>query len=137
MVQVKAEKIGRWGCYFLSIIRAAEIEKCDFFDVIKTYDILIQLLLMREDCFILNPAGIMTLLTGKQFRARHDKADYKPKDNEYLIQRYELETAPMTIQSHFVLADKEGRVMYDPMGTSRTVREGRLVSTRVLERVIK
>jgi hypothetical protein len=135
MIQAKAERIGRWGCYFLSILRAAEIETCRMIDVIRAYDEMVSALVMRDNCFILDPGAIMTLLTSKQYRGRHDRADYRPKDNEYLIQRYELETAPMTVQAHFVLADKEGRVMYDPLGTSRTVKEGRLVSTRVLERV--
>jgi hypothetical protein len=40
------------------------------------------------------------------------------------------------IYSHFVLGDGTGRVKYDPLGSSKTVAEGRLISKRILHLVV-
>ena len=84
-----------------------------------------------SDCFMELPAGMMSYLLGKKCDVRHDKVGYKPLSNEYEITRYELNETGVTY-SHFVVT-RNGKLIHDPFGESRTRTKGKAVSTRIIK----
>ena len=128
--QYVCSKIGQSGCYFLSLVNVAEnIAKKDI-DVFAAYDKGIKEGWMDKDCFMKNPAAMLRHLTGKKIEVRHDKVGYVPKDGEYEITRYELQETGRTF-SHFVVT-RNGKLVYDPYGESRTRLLGKAASLRIV-----
>ncbi|MGP1459231.1 MAG: DUF261 family protein [Treponema sp.] len=128
--QYACSKIGQSGCYFLSLVKVSEtIAKKDI-DVLAVYDKGIKEGWMDDECFMKNPAAMVAHLTGKKIDVRHDKVGYAPKENEYEITRYELKETGRTF-SHFVVT-RNGKVVYDPYGDSRTRRLGKAESLRIV-----
>jgi hypothetical protein len=130
MTQLIAESIGRDGCYFLSILRAAEIIVENDIDAIRTYPDMIGLGYMREDCYLLRPEAILSELTGKPWLVRKTTPGDMPGLGEIEILRFERIVGRATL-AHFVLGDGQGRIAWDPYGDSAAVREGKLASKRI------
>lgn len=133
--QVIAEQIGKYGCYFLSLIRAAEKIIGRRIDAIAIYEDVVKRGWMGPDCFMNRPNEVLGILTGEKWHVQHQSRLYKPKDGEIAILRFERKD-PSGSLTHFVLAGPDGQVVeYDPYGDSRTVREGELVSKRIFTRL--
>jgi hypothetical protein len=126
--------IGREGCYMLCIVRAAERITGKRIDAVKVYLDAIERKQMEPDCYLLDPAAILSDLTGIKWKARHDSIVYKPDSSQVMIMRYERKGTGVSF-SHFVLCDGAGAVEYDPYGDSSTVRGGKPVSSRVFSHV--
>jgi hypothetical protein len=133
MRQKIMERIGAEGCYFLCLVHAAEGVIGKRIDAVEVYESAVNLGLMHEDCYLVNPARIMELMTGHRWSNRHDSRTYQPKPGDVLVMRYERKTTAKTF-THFVLMDHEGGIAYDPLGDSVTVRLGQSVSSRVFVR---
>ena len=85
---------------------------------------------MTTGCFINSPDTLLRILGWPaKYTGVHEGPEYECKDDEVEILRFELGN-----QSHFVVGDGNGRVTYDPMGVSKTVAEGRLVSKRIFRK---
>lgn len=133
--QVIMEQIGKYGCYFLSLIRAAEKLISRSIDAVAVYEDVTKRGWMGPDCFMHRPAEVLAYLVGGSWNAQHQSRLYKPKPGEITILRYERKD-PSASWTHFVLAGEDGQtVEYDPYGDSRTVREGELVSKRIFTRL--
>ena len=130
MTQKYMENLGKWGCYFLCIVRLAELITGKSIDAVREYSHCTQARWMRWDCYITKPEEIMYYLTGVKWTVRHEPASYFPTNGELVIQRWGWRP-PMANEEkgHFVLAD------YDPYGDSETVKNGSLVSYRVFKSV--
>ena len=126
--------VGRYGCYFLSIVRAAEKITNSRIDAVKIYCDATQAKFMDSDCFIVQPDRVLKMMTGIQWNVRHDSVKYKPLEEEVMIMRYEVVRTGVTY-SHFVLCSSDGLVEYDPYGNSSTVKDGKAVSSRVFSHV--
>ena len=126
--------LGDFGCYFLSILRAAELKVNKNIDLIAAYYESIYNGWIGKECFLNNPEKIIGYLLGGDWTVTKETPDYEPKDGEIVILRYERPIATGT-SSHFVLGDKAKKVVYDPMGVSQTVLYGKLMSLRILRRV--
>ena len=127
--QYICSKIGKSGCYFLSILYIAETQTKKTFDVLELYEKALKEKWIDNDCFMENPAAMMSYLLGKKVDCRHDVVGVKPKDNEFEITRYELKETGVTY-GHFVVT-RNGKLIYDPFGESRTRKLGSAVSTRI------
>lgn len=117
--------IGKTGCYFLSIIHIASTifttRERGVFDV-DYVDSTIQVLKLFRDgiergwcdkeCFMIRPDEMLKALVAdaKSVSVKHAPLDYKPKENEYEITRYEKGS-----WAHFVCT-KGGKITYDPYG---------------------
>jgi len=129
------ERIGAEGCYFLSIVRAAERLHARYIDAYLAYIHALETQLIEEDCFVNDPAGLLGNLTEGKWSVTKEPADYKAKPGEIVILRYERKE-PTKTWAHFVLASTDGsKVEYDPYGGSKTVKDGVLVSKRVFSRL--
>jgi len=127
--QYVCAKIGKSGCYFLCLVYIAEKNKKSKIDIFDLYEKGLKEGWFDNDCYMENPAGMMSYLFGKKVTVRHDVAGYKPKANEFVITRYELMETGVTY-SHFVVGSSTTE--YDPFGESRTRTKGKAVSTRVI-----
>jgi hypothetical protein len=88
---------------------------------------------MKTDCTLLFAEKILQSMTGFTWNKTHEAADYQTKIGQLEVLRFERKTGAAT-WVHFVVGDGSGGVEYDPLGSSRTVREGSLVSKRVFTR---
>ena len=126
--------VGRYGCYFLSIVRAAEKITNSRIDAVKIYCDATQAKFMDADCYVVQPDRVLEMMTEIRWNVRHDSMTYKPREEEVMIMRYEVVRTGVTY-SHFVLCSSDGSVEYDPYGNSSTVKDGKAVSSRVFSHV--
>lgn len=129
--QAVCSRIGKSGCYFLSLVYIAESVTGKDIDIFALYEKGVKEKWLDSDCFMENPKAMMSYLLGKKCDVRHDKVGYEPLSNEYEITRYELEDTGVTY-SHFVVT-RNGKLVYDPFGASRTRTKGKAVSTRIVK----
>lgn len=126
--------IGESGCYLLSLVKAAEIIMEQRIDAVNVYNLAVLRGYMRQDCFVLRPDMIMAVMTNQMWSIHKEDIDYRTTHGEVVIHRYEWST-PRGVLSHFVLALEDGSI-YDPLGESQTCKHGRLVSMRVLRKIL-
>lgn len=139
-----ALKIGAEGCYYLSLLRVAEIHKGMNFDAIELYSRFrksfelqengVNQVWLGEDCYVYKPENILKDLTHSFIVYVNKVYDltYEPRLNEYLIGLYEWKKDSETTYYHFVLLNNDKQVIWDPLETSNTVKYGKLVSLRVI-----
>lgn len=133
-VQKDLERIGKDGCYFLSIVAAIEQWIGIYLDIHLVYTNCLAAGFIKENCYVNFPDKIATAyIGGGEWEAEKTGMDYKTKESEIEILRYER-TEGMDTFAHFVLGDGLGGVLYDPYGASLTVRLGKPVSKRILRR---
>lgn len=126
-----AETIGAEGCYFLSLMFIAEQILGHSIDAFELYDLCVSKGWMKKDCYVLNPPAIMSCLLGKPCDVKKVwDLSYKPAANERTVTCYERK-ATGTTYYHYVVTEG-GKVVYDPLENSNTVRLGRPISLRVL-----
>jgi len=132
-IQKDFEKIAAEGCYFLSLVRAAEEIKSNYIDPYDIYLKAIALHYLGEDCYIIDPEALMQLMTGIKWIVSKSGPIFKPGEGDIEILRFERVETTKT-WAHFVLGDGKGTVKYDPYGDSQTVKYGTLVSKRIFRR---
>jgi hypothetical protein len=128
------ERIGAEGCYFLSIIAAAERYNGSYIDAYDAYTKALDKKIMDENCYMIAPDVLLSDLTGRKWIVRKEPLGYQPNLGEVVIYRYER-VEGMKTWAHFVLAGEDNSVEYDPYGKSLTVERGHIVSKRVFRRV--
>lgn len=129
--QLICNKIGRSGCYFLSLVWIAEKLLNKTIDVVELYVKAVSQKWMGEDCFMANPAAMLSYLLGKAVDVKHASLSYTLGENEYEITRYELRETGITY-AHFVVT-LNGEIIYDPYGESRTCKHGVPQSKRIIK----
>ena len=133
-MQRTAETIGKYGCYFLSLVKAGELLTGIKRDASRLFQKAVEKGWSEDDCFLVRPDLILQDITGDPWKVRKEGADYIPKQGEIVILRYEYKTTAGLL-AHFVLAGSDGKtIAYDPYYPSQTVAKGYLVSKRVLEK---
>jgi hypothetical protein len=132
-VQKDFERIGAEGCYFLSIVAAAERYIGSYIDPYAAYVDALKKKVIDEACFVVAPDVLLTDLTGKKWTVRKEPVEYQPNLGEVVIYRYERVDG-MKTWAHFVLAGEDKSVEYDPYGKSLTVANGHLASKRIFRR---
>ena len=123
--------LGEEGCYFLSLLWIAENELGRGLDALAVFEEARRNGWAGEDCYMANPAAMMTALLGKTCTIRKSW-DFSEAllPNERDIWLYKRETTGKTYY-HFV-AVADGKVAYDPLGESNTVKHGKPQSRRIL-----
>lgn len=138
-IQRDYERIGAEGCYLLSLIKAGERLAGRYIDAYEIYIRAHAAGAIDESCYVYDPAAVMALMMGGRWAVEKQTADYRPRPGEIVVLRYEREERSPSgtkTYAHFVLATQDGlAVAFDPYGDSRTVREGKLISKRVLWQV--
>lgn len=111
------------GCYFYSLIVAAgrDPEEAE-----SLYREMIYNGYMMEDCYIMNPCGILNKLSKKRYDIVKSKV-YDPKANIKIARWYN----PETNYEHFVLMEDNQTVLFDSFGESNTTKNGYIVDWRL------
>ena len=129
--------IGAEGCLLLSIVHLAEGVRGTRVDALKAYVDALADGLIRDDCYVLDPARLMSVLTVQEgwvcLNPGLPITPCQPGDLEVL--RFERQT-PATLYTHFVVGDGQGRVAWDPLGDSMSVAQGHLAGRRIFRRVM-
>ena len=125
--------LGAAGCYFLAILRAAELSTNKSLDAVNCFLECARKGWIDADCWVNFPEDIYGYFVGGKWKCRKDAKEYVPASGDVVILRYERTTTAGTT-SHFVLGDNDKNIIYDPMGASETVMHGQLVSLRIISR---
>jgi hypothetical protein len=112
---------GEYACYYLCLCRAA----CKDFNL-DDVKALADKGLLLEDFTVQNAGDIMSYLTGQKWKHYKAGPDFKPKGDDIVIYEWFNRT---TGRNHFRMRD------FDSLANSITVRDGAVISTRVLCRV--
>ena len=137
--------IGKWGCYFLSILRKAEeVLGRDLDPMGEFSNSVTEGFLRSADSFVLDPARLLASFIGGTWTVLKagvgaDSAGrpydlplaYKCDSREVEILRYEIAGT----EGHFVLGDGVGGIAWDSFGKSITASKGKLVSKRIFRRI--
>jgi hypothetical protein len=132
-VQKLMKQLGATGCYFLSLIRSAELATSKSLDAVLVYLECAKRGWIDAECYLINPSAIYEYLVGGTWTVRKETKGYTPVFGDVVILRYERK-GTMQTDGHFVLGDYEKKIQYDPMGASQTVLNGELASLRILSR---
>ena len=97
-------------------------------DAFKKHD------LVTKEFYINNWEGLFNFFPSMEviYTNRHETPDRLCRDGEFEILDW---YNPTTKKRHFTAGNGHGYVTYDPMGQSRTVREGFLRSKRIFQHV--
>ena len=125
--------IGKEGCYLLCVKRIAELElRCGFLDPVWVYTESVKRGWTQADCLLLDSAAILSWLTCQQWRKSKQGADYKldPYARGWEVLCYARKTGSSLI-THFVVGDRAGGILYNPLVDSITIAQGYLESKRI------
>lgn len=139
-VQNVAYFIGKWGCYFLCILRLAEKAMVKLLDPFYYYILAVHNRYMRDTCFVDKPGELLASIVGGEWvvlkagngldsagRPYDLPLAYVLQPGEFEVDRWEKSGDP---EGHFILPDG-----WDPYGKSQTVANGKLVSRRIFRKV--
>lgn len=122
--------LGDTGCYYLCLLKL--VGRHD--EAIMLYRQAVALGAIEPDCYVKNPALVLASASHGKWNVRHEGADYRCKNGEHEILRFERKTTTTTY-AHFVVGDGSGHVLYDPLDNSATVAQGKLVSKRIVSSI--
>ena len=129
--QKECETLGREGCYFFSLLWIAEQELGESLDALAVFDEAKRRGWAEADCYMANPAALMSFLLGKPCKIRKSWDFAEPLEaNEREVRCFERK-ATGTTYYHFVVADGD-KILYDPLEASRTVMQGKPHSRRIV-----
>jgi len=124
--------IHKYGCYFMSILFLSnKYTNCELScsSILDVYRIAVDGRWMDEECFINDPQAIFGFMgLPVYYYDRHDPPSYVCGKDEIEILHFQLEN-----WKHFVAGDGMSHVAYDPYGTSKAVRLGKLMDKRVFK----
>ena len=126
--QVIHKLLGEGGCYLISLILWAELMTGLVLNDVEIYMKSVREGWMDRDGYLIHPEKIFGLMVGGTWSVRHETADYIAKPGEIEVERWGWKKT-MAEFAHFKPP------FADPYGESETVKNGSLVSKRILWRV--
>lgn len=131
-VQVKFLEIGRNGCYFLCLLKIAELKLGKPLSVIDAYEKFLEKGYIKSNCFVLQPKNILSELCNKYVAYQWKEPNYRPLPGEFIIKRYAVKIGKGEL-THFVLFDENDTEIFNPAITSPAYTAGKVVDLRVFE----
>jgi hypothetical protein len=136
--------INEWGCYLCSLLAVAEEQRKKTFEAHEVMSIYLAAMhvgiVSREvwddkgkpadGCTILDPDALLRLAGGKGTVRKVDGSGYQASSGESQVLCFHN---PRTGFYHFVVGDGKGKVKWDPLENSVTVREGHVVNQRIIK----
>lgn len=135
--------IKEWGCYFCDLLKIAEDQHGRKFGSSEVYAIYLAAMQTgivqkeewedgkpKDGCTVYDPDALLKLAGGKGTVRKVDGASYQCAPNEKQILQFHN---PRTGYYHFVVGDGKGKVTWDSLENSVTVREGMIVSQRIVK----
>lgn len=131
-IQEKLLEVGRNGCYFLCLLKIAEIKCNKSFSIIDAYEDFLAKGYIKRNCFVLQPKNILSDLCNTLVTFQWKEPDYKPFIGEFVIKRYAIKTGKGEL-THFVLFDENDTEIFNPAMDSPAYRGGKVADLRVFE----
>lgn len=131
-VQAKFLEIGRNGCYFLCLLKIAELTLGKPLSVIDAYEKFLEKGYIKRNCFVLQPKNILSDLCNKFVAYQWKEANYRPLPDEFIIKRYAIKLDNQEL-THFVLFDENDTEIFNPAMDSPAYRGGKVTDLRVFE----
>ena len=131
-VQAKFLEIGRNGCYFLCLLKIAELKLGKPLSAIDAYEDFLEKGYIKRNCFVLQPKNILSDLCNTLVTFQWKEPNYKPFIGEFVIKRYAIKMGKGEL-THFVLFDNEGNEIFNPATTSPAYVSGKVIDLRVFE----
>lgn len=124
MIQRIFQRIGDFGCYFLSLLYIGA-HQCgrdiSELNILNLYEKALSRGAIRDDLYVIDPIVVINLAGGSICYAKHSQSP---------VGMYNVGVYKNGSHEHFVVVDKESHVVFDPLGDSETVAHGRIVSYR-------
>jgi len=135
------EPIPTFGCYLCSCLYHAEKKTGKTFtadDVVGIYRAAKQTGIIGDECFVKDPVALMTLAgaKGKSVTKATNNVYPVPPAVELLHFHRDADTPKgmgNSVHDHFVAGTGTGKVAFDPLGDSNTVKYGFLQNKRIIE----
>lgn len=131
-IQEKILEVGRNGCYFLCLLKIAEIKCNKSFSIIDAYEDFLEKGYIKRNCFVLQPKNILSDLCKTLVTFQWEEPDYKPFIGEFVIKRYAIKMGKGEL-THFVLFDENDIEIFNPAIDSPAYRGGKVADLRVFE----
>ena len=129
------KSINKYGCYFFCILfLGVKYTKYPLSTgkILDLYLLSVDSGYMDDECYIEDPDGIFFLLgLLTKYTGKHESRYYSCGRRDIEILKYERKDG----SPHFVVGNRYGKVAFDPMGTSKAVRDGYLQSKRIFRLV--
>ena len=125
-LEKKVKNIYDYGCYFLDLLYVAKCREPILEEIVTYYDTFITEGWMEENCFVKNPCAILSYLTGRKFSVTKDVV--LDPSATYIIGYF---YNPTTNLHHFVVMNKDNKVIWDSLENSNTVKNGFIESYRL------
>lgn len=140
------DAVKHWGCYFMSVLYLAEKKRGKVFhadEIISIYRSCLQTGIIDKEvykdgvlidgCFVTDPISLFDVAGVRVSSVVKMDAKYKAGPGEYeLLCYHRPATATNREHTHFV-AGIDGKVAFDPLGQSNTVKYGYLKSKRIFK----
>lgn len=121
-IQKALENIGKEGCYFLCLLRAADVSESEIFGI---YEECLEKGFIESDCYVNDPIAVLRLFGISVDRVLKVDANQQIVGNPKLV----IVCYENGRHRHFVMKTKVG--IWDPLGDSETVKNGHVHSYRV------
>lgn len=140
------DAVKHWGCYFMSVLYHAEVKRARLFyadEVISIYRACMQTGVIGKEvykdgvlidgCFVNDPISLFHVAGIRVSSVVKMDAKYKAQPGEIeLLCFHRPKGQNNSEHTHFV-AGVDGKVAFDPLGTSNTVKYGYLKSKRIFK----
>ena len=131
-VQAKFLEIGRNGCYFLCLLKIAELTLGKPLSAIDAYEKFLEKGYIKRNSFVLQPKNILSDLCNKYVAYQWQEANYRPLPGEFIVKRYAIKLDNQEL-THFVLFDENDTEIFNPAMDSPAYRGGKVADLRVFE----
>jgi len=133
-----------WGCYFCSLLKIAEDQRGRKFSAKEAYSVYLAAMYtgvvqkeefkddgtIKDGVTVNDPDALLRIAGGKGTVRKVDGAGYQCAPGERQILRF---YNPATGYKHFVVGDGKGKVDWDPLEKSNTVKNGYVVEQRIIK----
>ena len=140
------EAVKNWGCYFMSVLYLAEEKrKRPFYadEIISIYKSCLTTGIIDKEvfkdgqlidgCYVLDPVSLFHVAGVRVSSVVKVDAGYKAGPGEYEILCYHRPASATNREHTHFVAGLDGKVAFDPLGNSNTVKYGYLKSKRIFK----
>lgn len=140
------EAINKWGCYFMSVLWHAEQKRQKMFhadEIISIYRACMTTGVIGKEvykdgvlvdgCFVNDPISLFQVAGVRVASVIKMDAKYKAGKDELELLCFHRPDGPSNKEHTHFVAGKDGKVIWDPIDNSNTVRFGYLKSKRIFK----
>jgi hypothetical protein len=119
--------MGKEGCLFFSLVWHAEQGSGAYVDAYLSYLHFRSTRLpsgfpcIEENCYVNDISAVFSAMLGQTWVCEKRDVSSQTKSDELEVTRVEKRSSPTVTGTHFVCTDRQGVIVYDPMGADPSV----------------